>query len=237
MRPPTITTCSSPDIFDPANANNQADPVVNPVPLVIPGITGYGGSPTLNAGAFGNFRDILIATLHPAMGRYSTCCAMTSPIFTTARFRMKTTRAKSCSSSPWLNRTWPDGYVVLDSKGLPIRLLFERDELWAWPMCSPAGITFTPERFQLRTSSMRLRTGSSRCARCRAAISPARNACCKTSCCRACRRSAASRSTVCHPHERAVHGPCVSGARRAGIAQHARTASIIPNTGRLSAVS
>ena len=57
--------------LDPASPNNQVHPVVSPVLRTLPGITGYGGSPVLQSGAFGNFRDILVTvTLHPAMGRY-----------------------------------------------------------------------------------------------------------------------------------------------------------------------
>ncbi len=108
--------------LDPADPNNQVNPVVNPVPKVLTGITGYGGSSTLNAGAFGNFRDILLSvTLHPAMGRYLDMVRNDKPNITTGQIPNENyAREIKQLFSLGLNRLHPDGTLILDSKGLPI---------------------------------------------------------------------------------------------------------------------
>lgn len=108
--------------LDPLSPNNDLNPIVNPVPKVITGITGYGGTPTLNGGAFGNFRDILISvTLHPAMGRYLDMVRNDKPNITTGQIPNENyAREVKQLFSLGLNRLHPDGTLILDSKGLPV---------------------------------------------------------------------------------------------------------------------
>lgn len=91
-------------------------------PLVIPGITGYDGGPALQAGVFGNFRDILIATtLHPAMGRYLDMVQNDKPDINTGRIPNENYAREILQLfSLGLNRLHPDGSLMLDSSGLPI---------------------------------------------------------------------------------------------------------------------
>jgi uncharacterized protein (DUF1800 family) len=81
-----------------------------------------GGIGTLNAGAFGNFRDILLATsLHPAMGRYLDMLRNDKPDLTTGRIPNENYAREILQLfSIGLYRMHPDGSLVLDSKGLPI---------------------------------------------------------------------------------------------------------------------
>ena len=108
--------------LDPASPNNQVHPVVSPVLRTLAGITGYGGSPVLQSGAFGNFRDILITvTLHPAMGRYLDMLRNDKPDKNTGRIPNENyAREIKQLFSLGLNRLHPDGSLVLDSKGLPV---------------------------------------------------------------------------------------------------------------------
>ncbi len=108
--------------LDPASPNNQVHPVVSPVLRTLPGITGYGGSPVLQSGAFGNFRDILVTvTLHPAMGRYLDMLRNDKPDKNTGRIPNENyAREIKQLFSLGLNRLHPDGSLMLDSKGLPV---------------------------------------------------------------------------------------------------------------------
>ncbi len=108
--------------LDPADPNNQVNPVVSPVLRTIAGIPGYGGSSTLNSGVFGNFRDILLSvTLHPAMGRYLDMVRNDKPNISTGQIPNENyAREIKQLFSLGLNRLHPDGTLVLDSKGLPI---------------------------------------------------------------------------------------------------------------------
>ena len=139
--------------LDPSDPNNQVNPVVNPVPKVLTGITGYGGSSTLNAGAFGNFRDILLSvTLHPAMGRYLDMVRNDKPNITTGQIPNENyAREIKQLFSLGLNRLHPDGTLILDSKGLPIPT-YDQDAIigfshvftgWDWwyaDTTSPGGV-------------------------------------------------------------------------------------------------
>ncbi len=108
--------------LDPTNANNQVNPVVNPVAKVITGIAGYDGSATLKAGVFGNFRDILLAvTLHPTMGRYLDMVQNDKPNISTGRIPNENYAREILQLfSLGLYRLHPDGSLVLDSNGMPI---------------------------------------------------------------------------------------------------------------------
>ena len=108
--------------LDPAHANNMVHPVVSPVLRTLPGITGYGGSPVLQSGAFGNFRDIMLTvTLHPAMGRYLDMLRNDKPDKNTGRIPNENyAREIKQLFSLGLNRMHPDGSLMLDSKGLPV---------------------------------------------------------------------------------------------------------------------
>ena len=108
--------------LDPASPNNQVHPVVSPVLRTLPGITGHGGSPVLQSGAFGNFRDIMLTvTLHPAMGRYLDMLRNDKPDKNTGRIPNENyAREIKQLFSLGLNRLHPDGSLILDSKGLPI---------------------------------------------------------------------------------------------------------------------
>jgi uncharacterized protein (DUF1800 family) len=108
--------------LDSTHEPNKVNPVTSPVLSVIPGITGYGGSATLQSGAFGNFRDILIATtLHPAMGRYLDMVRNDKPNLSTGQIPNENyAREIMQLFSLGLNRMHPDGTLILDSKGLPI---------------------------------------------------------------------------------------------------------------------
>ena len=108
--------------LDPSHPNNQVHPVISPVLRTLTGITGYGGSPVLQSGAFGNFRDILISvTLHPAMGRYLDMLRNDKPDKNTGRIPNENyAREIKQLFSLGLNRLHPDGSLVLDSKGLPV---------------------------------------------------------------------------------------------------------------------
>lgn len=108
--------------LDPDSGKNQVNPVIQPAPLAIPGITGFDGGSTLTAGAFGNFRDILLAvTLHPAMGRYLDMVQNDKPNISTGRIPNENYAREILQLfSLGLYRLHPDGSLVLDSNGMPI---------------------------------------------------------------------------------------------------------------------
>jgi hypothetical protein len=145
--------------LDPTSPNNQVNPVANPVLRSIGGITGYGGTPLLQSGAFGNFRDILISvTLHPAMGRYLDMVRNDRPDKTTGRIPNENyAREIKQLFSLGLNRLHPDGSLVLDSKGLPIAT-YDQDAIigfshvftgWDW---NYSGVTSTANSFGAGTN-------------------------------------------------------------------------------------
>jgi uncharacterized protein (DUF1800 family) len=77
---------------------------------------------TLLTHSFGNFKDLLKAvTLHPAMGRYLDMLRNDKPDKTTGRIPNENYAREILQLfSVGLNRMWPDGSLMLNSKGEPV---------------------------------------------------------------------------------------------------------------------